>query len=60
MQLVNIKMQKNIKIFKKKHFNGTKMQLINQCVQKMQVVLQKLTNEDFLKMQGRSNKCQFC
>jgi hypothetical protein len=42
MQLVNIKMQKNIKKFKEKHLTWTKMQLINQYVQKMQVVLQKL------------------
>jgi hypothetical protein len=47
MQLVNIKMQKNIKKFREKHFNGTKMQLNNQYVQKMQVVLQKMTNEDY-------------
>lgn len=60
MQLVNIKMQKNIKKFEEKHLNGTKMQFINQVVHKMQVVLQELQKNNFKELQGGCNKCQFC
>jgi hypothetical protein len=58
MQLVNIKMQKNIKKFEEKHLNGTKMQFINQVVHKMQVVLQELQKKNFKELQGGCNKCQ--